>query len=597
MSTTAQSTPSAKTTHWFAYALRQPVLHLALVGIIYLALLLPTAPRQGISWDEQTDLSVARAYLEPWGWLRGSDIDASQTRLPMLPPTLIFMALGRADLLTARWVSIFVGLFTLLGVYVFCQRRLSHTTGILACLMLAISPFFLSFARVAFTETDIYLTCTLAWLVVCVDRLRESSTLGRAALTGVVLGLCLSAKFTSLAIVPAVWLVMLWNPTKTKAPGIAPGWLILATAGLTATSFVGKRAAVDLLASGGLQGRLGLYLVVLLIWFAALVWAARNRQFSAPPILLAAFITATAALTFLVVPPEHLTNPHILQALMDRYHHEMKWNPGFMMQAGGLHLLSILFKSSPGVGMGLLVGWGLGIWAVVFEGESASGLRFPALASVGYFGGLILLPLAQTFYSVPILPLLAIFAAYGYLKLLKRWRKVMPGLGVLVVAILFVDLSLCGPDYNLNGYQYLGTRIIAGRASIGYRSVVQTPSDGVQQVFEWLNAHAERNQTVTSYVLEEHILQATAPSSVYQIQNGLHDGTAFPTSDYVVTAINAQVQQSWWTRPTGSEIYQPRYDTAWLENHYTQVYRVERAFGIEMASVWKKKSSRNIPTN
>jgi len=59
--------------------------------------------------------------------------------------------------------------------------------------------------------------------------------------------------------------------------------------------------------------------------------------------------------------------------------------------------------------------------------------------------------------------------------------------------------------------------------------------------------------------------------------------------DYVVVEINAQVRQSWWIRSSPEEVFHPPYDSAWLESNYTKVFSVRRAFGIEMASVFRKK--------
>ena len=176
------------------------------VFIIYCLLLLPTVSRQGISWDEQTDIWVARAYLKgSGGWLTGSDIDPTQTRLPAFTVALVYKLLNQSGLLLARYISCIIGALTLVGVYVFCKRRYDTRRGLLACSLLATSPFYLSFARVAFTETDIYLACALAWLLVCVDRLQERASFRRAAWVGVVAGLAISAKFTALAVLPAVF--------------------------------------------------------------------------------------------------------------------------------------------------------------------------------------------------------------------------------------------------------------------------------------------------------------------------------------------------------------------------------------------------------
>jgi hypothetical protein len=53
---------------------RAPVFALSLIIVLYSVLLLPTLGRQGISWDEQTDIVIARAYISgPAGWFIGSN--------------------------------------------------------------------------------------------------------------------------------------------------------------------------------------------------------------------------------------------------------------------------------------------------------------------------------------------------------------------------------------------------------------------------------------------------------------------------------------------------------------------------------------------
>jgi hypothetical protein len=158
----------------------------------------------------------------------------------------------------------------------------------------------------------------------------------------------------------------------------------------------------------------------------------------------------------------------------------------------------------------------------------------------------------------------------------------------VAVIMLVVDLVLCYPDYNLNGYQWLGNRILAGRPSIGYRSVVQTPSDGVEQVVDWLNGHARKGEIVRAYLLPWHIVQAEAPNPAYKLENGLQ-GKVTAEPDYVVVEINAQVRQSWWIRTSPDDVFRPLYDPAWLEDNYQKVFTVRRAFGIEMTSVYRKK--------
>jgi len=582
------------------------------VLVLYALLILPTVGRQGISWDEQNDLWVAQAYLvPPAGLLVGSDVDPSQTRLPMAAVALFYRLLGVSDLITARLVSCLVGGLTLLAVYIYCRKRYQPRTGVLACLLLATSPFFLSFARVAFTETDIYLACAFAWLLVAIDDFQACPTPVRGAVVGVLLGLSLSAKFTAMAVLPAVWYAFFQShvPALEKGlPQVKSSSLIFWGAWSFAFTFGGVILAYNLLAERGSgASQFALYIPVLIAWFIPLSWCLIHRAAVAPRLAQAFFITGLALLTFLILPPEHLTNPAILQSLLWRAQNELAINPGFLFEAAGLHIGSLIFKSGPLIGIGLF----LSLLLTTAQWRNKPEARFPVLLVLFYFGGLLLLPLAQTFYIVPLLPILAIFAADQFLHLFSRRRVVAIGLACLAVILWGIDYDLSHPDYNLNGYQWLGKRVIFGRSSIGYRSIVQTPSDGVEQVIQYINEKAQPGDRVRSYLLEWHIIQAVASNPAYRIEDGFLapypnaeyggveiyryfvDNSPFapprPDPDFVVVEINTQVRQSWWANVSKGDVFQPPYNPAWLTKNYNRVFTVRRAFGIEMASVWKKK--------
>lgn len=571
-----------------SFFLRQHSLPLFLILALYLGLVLPTVSRQGISWDEQTDLDITRAYLnQPGGWLKGSPLDPSQTRLPHASVALIYSLTGVSDLFTARLVSVLAGLLTLVGVDRYCQQHLSRAAALLATGLLATSPFYLSFARVAFTETDIYLACVLIWLLIALDRLRQKSTLGRAAVVGLLLGLGLSAKFTTLSIIPVV-VYTIFQGKRASPPSNLPdasGWQVGGVAAAFYTLVVAGLALANTLLSGtsAAQSRYPVFLLLLIGWLLGLAWLFWHRRQTTSTALLSILIISLAFLTFLIAPPDHLTNPNILHSLLDRFQREMRFSPAFMGEAAGLHILSILFKSSPLVGFGLLLSW-----LLILPQWRRPELRAPILISLFYFGGLVLLPLAQTFYVIPILPILAIFAAERFCHLAARWRWAAAALGVGAVVLLATDLAACYPDFNLNGYQWLGAHQLLGRSSIGYRSVIQTPSDGVEQVITWLNEHTAPGERVTSYLLEDHIVKAFAPNPVYRISNGFKE-LGRPITEYLVTEINTEIPQSWWTPKTSSAVFASPGDVAWLAEVYTKVFSVQRAFGIEMAAVWKKR--------
>ena len=534
------------------------------------------------------DIWVARAYLkQPEGWLAGSNIDPSQTRLPAFTVALAYALLNNSGLLLARFASCVTGALTLAGVYVYCKQRYDTKRGLLACCLLATSPFYLSFARVAFTETDIYLACTLVWLLVCVDRLQDQPSIRRAGMVGIISGLAISAKFTALAVLPALWYAIWQTKKRGQGKELQPEniyvflfWIFSVLVYLLVGLIIPKT-----LSPATYLGSLRLihYTVVFLGWIITLVWMQRRQNFTSSWFMLGLLMTGLALLTFLVLPPEHLTNPTILNSLTNRFQHEMTYRAGFMMEAAALHIFSIFFKSSLVIGAALL----LSLIATTFQWRNWK-IQYPLMMVWLYLGCLVVLPLAQTFYTIPLLPFLAIFTADQFLALVSR--KLFGALGLAGVAALMlgVDLILCYPDYNLNGYQWLGHRILAGRPSIGYRSVVQTPSDGVEQAMEWLNGHAKAGERVRAYISPWHIVREKTPNPAYKLENGLYDKvTADP--DYVVVEINVQVRQSWWIKSEPDEVFLPIYNSSWLDSNYNKVFSVRRAFGIEMASVYRKK--------
>jgi hypothetical protein len=149
----------------------QPHLRLSiflLLGIlvVYTLLVGPTIHRLGISWDEDVDLRITRAYIDPLGFLFGLYLDLSQTRLPMFVVAVVFRLFDQNDLITARWVSVLAGALTIIGIYVYGKERLNTKVGLIARQL----PLF---TRLAFT---IFVACTFTWLLVTAGRFQDQPT-------------------------------------------------------------------------------------------------------------------------------------------------------------------------------------------------------------------------------------------------------------------------------------------------------------------------------------------------------------------------------------------------------------------------------------
>jgi hypothetical protein len=210
------------------------------------------------------------------------------------------------------------------------------------------------------------------------------------------------------------------------------------------------------------------------------------------------------------------------------------------------------------------------------------------LVATAYSIAILLLPLGQTFYPIPLLPILSLLAADQLLRLVLNRRKISFALIILGLIWWGVEMKQCYPDYHLNGYQWLGARPFFGRSSIGYRSIVYVPSDGVQQAMEWLNVHAKIGQVAQLYVEPWHIVRTVAPDPVYKLTNGITDNLG-SKPDYVVIHIGSSIWQGEGSDAPQGDIFRYPYDVGILHKEYEQVFSVRRAFDLEVASIWRRK--------
>jgi hypothetical protein len=569
---------------------------LIFLGILsfYALAILPTLDRLGIGWDEATDFVIAEAYQTLRGMFLGLSWDLSQTRLPMFTVAVVFRLFGTTNLMLARLTTVVLGGLTLLGLFVLGRKRFTLATGLVAAGLLAINPFFLSFARLAFTESDIYVACTLIWLLVALTYLEARPSLGWAMLSGLLLSLVISSKATALLLVPVVCAGFVWSQMRLQVSTVQPrfhnldylpsrsialwsGWTILIT---MAGVFVSRQL------NAGSYGRilhLANYGIVCIAWLTTLVWAARNRNSTSHPVALAAFLAGICLLTFVIIPPEHLTNSGIISSLISRADEEMTFSPGFVLELAALHTFILFLKSTPVLGLGLLAA----LLASLAQWRRPE-LATPLMLAIAYLATLLALPLAQTFYTVPLLPILSLLAADQLLRLWSKRREI--SLALIAVGLIWwgVEMKVSYPDYHLNGYQWLGARPFFGRSSIGYRSIVYIPLDGVQQAMVWLNSHAGHGQIVLLYAAPWYIIETLAPDPVYMPINGF-TGSLDSKPDFVVIHIGSTIRQGEGSDTPGENIFEYPFDYRILQHEYEKVFSVQRAFRIEMASIWKRK--------
>lgn len=579
----------------------------AVIVVGYAALAIPMIDQIGIAFDEQTDLGIAQSYAdEPLGWLRGSSEDPTNVRLPMYLSWLA-SGLDANPLYAARLLSVFMGVLTLLAVFLYCCTVFSPLTGVLASGIVAISPYFLSFSKIACTEGDSFITCMTAWLLLFVALLKKENSVKWVIGAGVCLGLALSAKASGAALVAATMVCLLLPRQSHPEHMLSAVELQPVLSGRVAMRVIALLTAVLLIIVGGyaLSGpsspdaiptayaqlsddQLMLhYTLALLPWLLALGLLYRYRARSFAPGWPLLLVPALAATTFFLIPPVHVTNPYVITALVEIFlssSSTFSWL--FAWEAFTLHFLSILLKS--GVVVGILL-W-LGVAAALFRCVRQPALRIPLLFFAAYFAFLTLkMPHAQTFYMMPLFPLAAIFLADWLLQIHKRSLPLFLLLLGSALCSTAWDLGRTYPYTHLNGYQWVGERYLGGRSTLGYRSVAQTPSDGLEQALEWLKQNVSPGERVLYFTYADHIVRPRLGGTGLVYLNGFHPIYTLDQANYVLIHINADINDGrGLDNPEGS-IDIAYYDKEQLLKEFRKVHVQKRPFGLEAASVWYRK--------
>jgi len=573
--------------------LRRNAPGIILIALVYLALVLPTVDRQDINWDEQDDLNIATSYLSWHGMFRGSTADSINTRLPMALGAVVFALRGGPDLHAARLLSVGVGVLTLVGVWLLCAEGLDRRKALLAGLVLASSPYFLAYSKLAFTEGDAIIACATVWTLVAAAHLARRPRVGAAVLAGLALGLALSAKISALALFPPVllWLLLV-RPVVEEgdAPvsglGLREAWPAL---GLAALFVAGHGAALWLAHRGAVQPGSRRALLDLAgvgsVWMALLLWGWVRREAPLRRSALVVVPLIVGTMTFFVLPPVHTTNPENVLSILDGFFAGGRsFNPALALEASAFHFLVVLIKPSVVIGafcwIACLVAW---------RGGRGRSLRMLTLLTIaGYCAFLVTLPWVQTRYMMPAFALIVVLGADAAVDLFDRHRRKAQVLAIFAVAFLAADLAQTYPDYNLNGYQWLGAEYLAGRSTLGYRGIAQVPSDGIQEALRWTEQNAGPDDRVVAFIAAHHIVRATCPAPRFQLVDGL-DKPSIRGATYVVTSINEEIHAGFGTdNPRGDDIFRYPYDRRALERDFVRVFSVRRAFGVEVAAVWRR---------
>lgn len=584
---------------YFAFFSRY-LLPLLLIIAVYLTITVPTASVHGISNDEFLDFGIGHTLSSSFHHLlNGSDVDPTQSRLPMFLSGLFCSLFNEPSIVTARYCSIMAGVLALVGIYLFGCLEFSRKAGLLAAGAMAISPYFLAFSRTAFTEGDAFTACASIWLMLAIAFWRYSPSLGRTALVACAVGITVSAKVIVAAWVPFLLIPLFYlypgklEAKENKIPFLVTCLLVIGLFCLLVGFW--KSGAPHVAVLNKYYDRqtdvykLTHYLFVLFFGLAAAVTVIIHRKKMISVWWSTVIILTGSVLVFFIFPPSHTTNGSLLQGL---YREFLKNHGGLefmtVYSAAGLNVLSLIIKS--GLSFGVFMVVALLVTPLFIRRQPI--LILPFIMAVSYPVFLIAVGRAQTFYMMAVLPQFILLAVYLLSVITERYRMLGYGLVILFAGHSLYDVKLCYPDFQLNGYQWLGERYIAGRSSVNYKGIVQTQSDGTTQVIEWAKENISDDSVVITYLrgrLVKFYLGRRFNYS-FRVYNGFDPASGgISKADYVLIHINYLLDTDYYRRQPRDTIYIYPFDKEELHRDFEKVYSVTRAFGIEMASVWKRK--------
>lgn len=511
------------------------------------------------AWDEPIDHDIAVGLQHHPLSGEQPPLDCSQMRLPMYVNAAVFALTGRDDLVVMRAVSVAVAALTILATFALARSLFGSMVGALAAVLLAFSPYFLSFARIAMTEGDVFVACfmTLAlWAFVALGR-RPSSA--RWLACAVFTALAVGAKLHAVSLVLIYAVLSRTLPIRSAADGATAKahrlvrHLLIAGVGLIILAALpGALAAGRLVLTPETARRVATvgWAALLAVWIAIVVLILRNRLLPARGRQAYVATISLAAVTFFALMPVHLIRPEIAREILRR---GLRWDGAVPMAhlADHLRLYSGIVLIKLTVPLGIVTAAAL-LFAI-FRAPQDPGWRLPAVAVAVHVAGLCLLPLRQTFYLMAVYPLIMVLTAAFVVHTGRRLRawdtRVAAAWSVLVgvmILHLFVAVGRIHPDYHLYGYAVVGDRWL-GAESRGYRNLIQTPSDGVESLIRWCNRHAHPGDRVVSYLWEDPIIDRLLPTDPPYLltRRGLSLNTdrippppSIRDADYVLVHIN-----------------------------------------------------------
>jgi len=569
----------------------------AIAAIVHLIVAIGASRHIETVWDEAIDRHIAIGLRDHPLVGETPALDASQTRLPMYATAMLFRLTGRDDVAVARIASCMAGAVTVFATGMLGGLLFGGGVGAVAAVLLALSPYFIGFSRIAMTEGDVFFACMMTLAITSFVLYLRRSSMPRCVATAVFTAGAVGAKFHGLVLVLAFAVIMHFSRTGIAFTTRAPVWRIRRFQSLLA---VGWAIAGLTLVTAHYSTNWAVFgwVLLMLLWMYTIAYGLINEAIDARPWPALISLLALAGLSFFVLMPVHLLQPAILRELVRR---AISWDHRVPLALAVDHLRLysgiVLFKLTLPLGILTLVGI---LWAALRERDEPKWR--PAVLTVIWYGiALCFLPLRQSFYLMGVYPLIMILLA-GMLDQVAKWArnysKQMRTAWMVAATLLLGHYAWrvrsVYPDFHLHGSATVGDRWL-GASALGYRNLIQTPSDGVESLIAWCKQNVKPGQRVVSYLWEDHIIAPLVADAKFEfVPRGVtEDSDTLPPpppiddADYVLVHINNRL--GYGDRPPDMP------DAQTLADHFKPVYTFQRS-GLELAWVYERIDLPPPPT-
>ncbi|MFP4382024.1 MAG: ArnT family glycosyltransferase [Candidatus Sumerlaeia bacterium] len=591
------------------------------IVLLFLFLTLPFLGRMGAGHDEVVDITIADYFSTDW--LVGSNGDPSQMRLPMYLSWVAFRLFSvdssEGRLLVARGMTLLMACFILVGIYALARTHFDKWTALASSLILALNPFLLFYGRCAMTESGVYFTAGIVWLLWAASRYMREPTTGRFALLAFLWGIAVAFKFTSILLFPALFLLLLIpfrrkdDDSQREAPSLLRqlllALLVLVLGGIVLGPWIVaiRQYAQDPgFSPGGWKQDLAIefwrfadfyhaflsqrfrmfqYVALLLTGMAIVAWCWWNRP-KRIGIIPGLFLLAGLSMwAFYAFAPSHLANAHIPLNLVARLAHSSQPITGGRWNTFGYYMLLLISK--PTFVIGALTIAGFLISLVVLKPRR--GNIFPALIVLLLLASLLIIDAKQVFYVLPIFVVMLPWAVHFFMSL-RRIHWIIPAIiGALCLIQIMAAHIRSYPDSQFNGYQYFGNRIILNHPAISYFGLVTSTSDGLEQAVNWLERNAKPGEKVVFYYVfnPAHVVEYFAPHAPYQwsFGNSSADRSIDRQADYIVMSLELNKLAELYGK-TPKPLGWKTPDMEWLEKECVPLLRVRRRFDLDSVILW-----------